>query len=844
MTLARSMTLSQCLGLLFACGGLAFPVRAGEARTLLSGTVSSRLQGLQPVAEAPDALVLDGMTLCLKRSEASQAALETFLTELQDPKSANYHQWLSPEAFGQRFGASQEDLDAVTAWLVSQGFSVDSISPGRMSISFSGTKATIEKAFQTRLMYYEVDGTLRHANASSVSIPSALADKVAGPLPLTDIPHLKAHKPRLVKQVDPAYTTSGGSHYLGPGDFAVIYDTASLLSAGTTGSGVSIAIAGRSNITASDVSTFRTYFGLPTKQPTVTLVNTDPGIADDADEALLDVTWAGAVATQANIKLVIASSTSSMDGVDLACQYIVQHNSAPILSLSYGSCESDMTGSTSSGSTYNTWYQNLWSQAAAEGITVCVSTGDSGAAGCDSGSDSTGSGAAINGLASTPYNVAVGGTQFSEGTGSYWDTSNSSTYTSALSYIPEVPWNESAYATGTTSDGLWATGGGSSIIWSKPSWQVVTGDLSSGMRDIPDVSLSAAGHDGYLVYDSNYGSGTWYVFSGTSASAPSFAGIMALIVQTYGNQGNANEVLYPLGRTQYNSGSLSVFHDVTTGDNTVTGVTGFSACTGYDRATGLGSVDAAALVSKWESASSTTPPSITSQPASVTASSGSTATFSVTASGTGTLSYQWQVSTDSGATWASVADGTGGTTSSYTTATLGTAENGCLYRVKVTDTYGTSTSSTALLTVTDSSSSVGITASTSAAAAVLGKTLTLSATVTGSTNTGVTWAATGGTLSATSGSSVVWTAPSTAGSYTVTATSQADTSKTSTLTLAAKTLNLNSDSVTGDVLDLALMARAYGTSEGGTNWVSGADLNGDASVDETDLNTFLDLAGF
>ncbi len=403
-------------------------------------------------------------------------------------------------------------------------------------------------------------------------------------------------RPLMTGVVQPEFT-SGGSHYMSPGDFATIYNVNPLYNTGIDGSGTSIAIVGRTHPSSTNWSTFRSTMGLPINPPQVIVNGTDPGSVStgENDEADLDVEWSGAVAKNATIKFVVSKSTSSTDGVDLSAQYIINNNLASVMSTSFGDCESSL------GTAAMSFYNNLWSQAAALGITSFVSTGDSGAAGCDSGSASVGTGRAVSGLASTPYNVAVGGTQFNEGSGSYWNSTNGAGDTSAISYIPEVAWNESGTAgsscpPGDTCSGLWSTSGGASTTYSKPSWQVAPGVPADGKRDIPDVSLSAAGHDGYLVQTA----GALHVFGGTSASSPSFAGLMALIVQKTGQrQGNANLRFYQLANAQYGSGGAVVFHDITSGNNSVPGVTGYATTTGYDLATGLGSVDANALVSNW-----------------------------------------------------------------------------------------------------------------------------------------------------------------------------------------------------------------------------------------------------
>lgn len=808
-------------------------ITQSQNRTFLLGSVHPRLAGAGVLGHASARLSMDRMVLSLKRSVEAQTRLEQFLSQQQDPSSSHYHQWLTPEQFGQQFGPPQARLDAALLWLMGQGFTIDGVSPSRMSIQFSGTREQVEWAFQTLIMNYEVDGKIRHANATLVSIPKDLADVVDGPLSLTDIPHVS---PRLKKKFlapslpSPALNWSDGSHGIGPGDFATIYDLKPLYAAGTDGTGVSIAIAGQSNISVSDITYFRNFFSLPVNNPSVILAGTDPGIASDEDEAVLDTSWSGAVAKGANIKLIIAATTSTMDGVDLANQYIVDNNLAPILSLSYGSCEPR------NGTTWNAWYGNLWSQAAAQGITVCVATGDNGSAGCDDPAASTGTGVAVSGLASTPYNVAVGGTEFNEGSGSYWATSNNADYSSALSYIPELPWNESASNGGS---GLLAGGGGPSTVWSRPGWQTAPGALSSdGKRDLPDVSLSAAEHDGYV----GYMEGTWYSFSGTSTSTPSFAGIMALIVQKYGRQGNPNPTLYHLGSAQFIGTGPAIFHDITSGNNNVPGVAGFTAVKGYDMATGLGSVDANELVTHWGTTKPTTGPMITSQPRSQAVVTPAPATFSVVASGLSTLTYQWQLSTNEGLSWSPIT--TQGTGTSYTTPATSTTDNGSVFRVAITDgTNRTTYSIPATLAVT-SSGIVIVAISSSEPTTAVGGQLTFTASVAGNSNTSVSWAASGGALSASTGNAITWTAPATPGPCTITATSQGDSSKSASMQLTVKTLDLLGDGGAPDLLDLAILAKAYGSRSGDSNWIAGADLNGDGVVDENDLDLFFTLTGF
>ena len=539
-----------------------------------------------------------------------------------DPKSPSYHQWLTPESYAEHFGISENDLAQVVDWLQMHGMSVDEVTPGRRSVIFSGTAGQVESAFHTQIHTYKIGGEVHHANASEPEIPVALFRVVGGLVSLHDFRSQPLHSQ--VNKPSPEFT-AGSGHYLSPADFATIYDVAPLYQQTLTGSGQSVAIVGRSNINLADLRLFRSSYGLPANDPQIIVNGADPGIvsANEEVEAALDVEWSGAVAKNAAIKFVVSASTNSSDGVYFSAQYIVNHNLAPVMSVSFGLCEAAL------GSSGNAFLNSLWQQAAAQGITVFVSSGDSGAAGCDSSSAASASnGRGVNGLCSSPYSVCVGGTQFNDTASPslYWSSANASgTQASALRYIPENVWNESGHS------GLWASGGGASTYYSKPSWQTGTGVPVDSRRDVPDVSLTAAGHDGYLVYMN----GSLFVVSGTSAASPALAGLMALVIQGAGiRQGNANPAFYALANKQRLSGGAAVYHDITSGSNSVPGVTGYAAAPGYDLATGLGSIDAYVLVNHWADANAV--PAFQLSPAA--------GTVSLTAGGTANLSSTVTVS--------------------------------------------------------------------------------------------------------------------------------------------------------------------------------------------------------
>jgi pseudomonalisin len=565
---------------------------------------------------------MDRMVLTLLPDAAQQAALTQLLDAQHNPESPSYHQWLTPEQYGERFGVSESDATQITRWLQEHGMEVEEVTAGRLSVVFSGTAAQVESTFHTQIHTYKIGDEVHHANASDPEIPAAFAGVVGGVVSLHDFRSQALNNGARIPIPD---FTSGSSHYVAPADFVTIYDLGPLYQQSITGSGQSVAIVARSNINIADVRQFRASFGLPANDPQIIVNGTDPGIwsTGEETEADLDVEWSGAVARNAAINFVVSKSTNSSDGTYLSAQYIVSHNLSPVMSMSFGLCEAAL------GSSGNSFINSLWQQAAAQGITVFVSAGDNGAAGCDSASASRAThGLAVNGLCSSPYSVCVGGSEFNDTAhpSLYWSTANAAgTQSSALSYIPEVAWNESG------SGGLWAGGGGASALYAKPSWQTGTGVPADGRRDVPDVALTAAGHDGYLIYQN----GGLYVVGGTSAASPSFAGVMALVVQNAAaRQGNADVAFYSLASKQ-GAGGPSFFHDITSGNNSVPGQTGFNATTGYDQATGLGSVDANVLVSHWSDATVTPAFHAVASSSSLTVSTGSSnsVTLTVTVSG-------------------------------------------------------------------------------------------------------------------------------------------------------------------------------------------------------------------
>ena len=519
--------------------------------TVLKGNTHPLARPEFDLGTAPATLPMLRMLLVLKRSPEQESALRQLLDNQQDKSSPSYHKWLTPEDYGRQFGPTDADLQTITAWLQSHGFEVGA-AKGRTTLEFSGSASQVQEAFHTAIHKYLVNGEQHWANSSDPQIPAALTSAVAGVASLNNFPRHsmvvsagKFKRDRTTGKItatDPQYTFPSGCvennssnnpcfYGIGPYDFATIYNVQPLWNAGINGTGQTIAIVGETNINIQDVRDFRSLFGLPVNDPQIILNGPDPGIQGDETEADLDVQWSGAVAPNATIDLVVSQSTETTAGIDLSAVYIIDNNLAAVMSESYGQCELGL------GTAGNQFYNALWQQAAAQGITVFISAGDNGAAGCDNFDAASPApaqfGLQVSGYASTPYNVAVGGTDFNDfsNPATYWNTTNNSTtQASAKSYIPETTWNSSCtnaiFATVGFSTNpetncndsrliphfdtpLGGSGGASNCTtpsgstasscaggYAKPSWQTGTGVPNDGKRDIPDVSLFAS--NGFL----------------------------------------------------------------------------------------------------------------------------------------------------------------------------------------------------------------------------------------------------------------------------------------------------------------------------------------------------------
>jgi len=573
---------------------------------------------------APASLSLNQLTLVLSRSPQQEAAFHQFLADQQNPASPEYHHWLTPAEVGERFGLSDQDIATITSWLESQGLQVNWVSPSRTFIGFGGAATNVGRAFQTAMEYYNVNGAHRISVNSDPMVPAALSPAIKAVRGLYTIDERPNHRISAVESATPQMNSSSGKNYIAPNDFDTIYNVPSSL----TGAGITIGIIGWSRTNPADFDNFKSKTGVTFADPTEVIPTAyggiDPGPAltspssgnnsalGNQAEATLDVLRAGSVAPAATLLLVVSSQAGALDGLGADMQYLVNTSPVPaqVITISFGACES------SAGAGGVAFWDSLFQTAAAEGISVFVSSGDSGAAGCDNAFSTppvTPAAISPNYICSSAFATCVGGTQFADtaSPSTYWSPTNGTGYLSALGYIPEGAWNES------TATSVAATGGGVSAFVPTPSWQTGLGVPSPGTgRYTPDVSFSGSSHDGYFACMAaasgscvtTGGSFGFISFSGTSAAAPGMAGVAALLDQKLGApQGNLNPGIY------FEAASApTAFHDVTVASSGVSGCSvntasicnntipaaaggtfqaGFQVGPGYDEATGLGSLN-------------------------------------------------------------------------------------------------------------------------------------------------------------------------------------------------------------------------------------------------------------
>jgi subtilase family serine protease len=612
--------------------------RVDESRLVtLSGSTRPEAVAANDRGRVADDFPMQDMQLQLSRSAAQEQAFQQAIDAMYTPGSPNYHNWMTAAKIGAEFGVAEKDIQTVSQWLTAHGFRINTVYPSRMLIDFSGTAGQVRDAFATEIHKLQVGGARHVANMSDPKIPAALAPVVVGIVSLNDFRPHKMRKPH----ANYTFTYQGSPTYaLVPADIYKIYNFSPLFAAGITGKGETIVAIEDSDLyTTADFTKFRSEFGLASSYPSGNLTTLHPGCSDpgvpsggDDGEAATDVEYASAAAPNASIVLASCPSTNATFGGLTAMQNMINETDPPtIFSISYGNCEAE------DGQAQNLSFFYAYKQAAAEGISIFVAAGDENAASCDAGENEATHGIGISGWASTQFNVAVGGTDFEDTylntNSTYWSSSDTSTYGSAKSYIPEIPWNDScasylsALYNGSTatygSTGFCNTRngeanylivdggsggpsgcavgtpaqtgvvGGNCAGYGKPYWQSgILGNPADGVRDIPDVSLFAG--DGvwnhyYIDCWSDVAQGGtpcsgapsgWDSAGGTSFATPIMAGVQALIQQKLGKaQGNPDVIYYALAKTEYGSTGSSKC-------NSVHGWEVATTCIFYDVSTG------------------------------------------------------------------------------------------------------------------------------------------------------------------------------------------------------------------------------------------------------------------
>ncbi|WP_241654417.1 protease pro-enzyme activation domain-containing protein [Granulicella sibirica] len=608
-------------------------------RALIQGSALPRARADNDAGKVASDMKLQGMSFVFSRSDAQSAALETLIAAQQNPSSPLYHQWLTPDQFASRFGAADADIAKVEGWLQQEGFTVDHVSRSRDRITFSGTAAQVEVAFGAPIHYFTTNGDTHFAPLGSLSVPAAFSASILTIGNVSDFrpkAHVKFMTPETVKA---NFTSSqSGSHFVTPKDVATIYDINAAYNAGYTGTNQSIAIVGQSSVVLTDISNFQTAAGLTVKAPTPILVpgsgTTASPVTGDEGESDLDLEYSGGIAKGATIYFVYTGNNQNY-GVFDSLQYAVDERLSPIISSSYGECE------TALGAADYASLNAILQQASTQGQTVIAAAGDDGSTDCYEQTGLTSAqqlALAVDFPASSQYVTGMGGTEYlaadvATGNTTYWTAaSGSDVISSALSYIPEMVWNDDS-----STDGISSGGGGTSQFTARPSWQTgVTGIPSGSFRLVPDISLASSPNNaGYLYCSSDTQStgitgscsngfrdssdASLTVAGGTSFAAPIFAGMLAIINQSRNStgQGVINPTLYTLAS---NSATYSTaFHDTVTGGNQCTagsssttvycnstGASAYAAGTGYDEASGLGSVDLNILLTAWPTTSATT----------------------------------------------------------------------------------------------------------------------------------------------------------------------------------------------------------------------------------------------
>jgi subtilase family serine protease len=602
----------------------------------------------------PEGFSMDHMLLQLKRDPQTEREFAAYIETLTDKSSPNFRHWMTADEQGEKYGVDQQDIDTITGWLQSHGFTVGHVYPNQMVIDFSGTAGAIRQAFHTEIHELNVNGESHYSNMSDPKIPAALAPAIEGVVSMNNFkPHsmVERRKPQQI-----TFSGCGGDCLdLVPADLQTVYNLAPLYTAGLAGKGQTVVVIEDTNAFGTDWATYQKTFKLTSFGGTLTTVHpddakncTNPGTNAADIEADLDVEMVTAIAPAAHVELASCSDTTTFGGL-LAIENLLSAGSPPsIISMSYGICE------VISGAATNAAFNSAFQSAAAAGVSVFASAGDNGSSLCardfTNGDEIAFPGIGVTGWGETIYNVSVGGTDFedvynaNEGgkpLSTYWNTTNSSTFGSVKSYVPEIPWNGSCagfllyhlegfsssvgsagFCSSATGSDFLSTGAGSGgpsncakgagnasfaftedttcVGYSKPSWQAgIFGNPLDGARDVPDVSLFASSgspwsHAIIECWSDTANGGkscagapsTWIQVGGTSASAPMLAAMQAIVDEKWGiRAGNPNPTYYKIAKAEFGTAGNTKCYSVNQTPGTAT------SCVFYDITQGDNAVD-------------------------------------------------------------------------------------------------------------------------------------------------------------------------------------------------------------------------------------------------------------
>jgi subtilase family serine protease len=532
--------------------------------------------GVAPVPSS-DAVVSQSITTTfdVTLSPRDEKGLTSYIADLSNTASPDFHHYLTPLEFANDYGASASSVAAVREYFDGFGLHVGDLSKARLVLHVRGTTGQIAHAFSASVeTVRRANGVLAAQLATKGTVPAPVARHIAGVAglstvvqPSTDL--VRAHESSHVAlpstcpddggETGTSPNSNGGYT---PFQFAQLYGFAAEWADDNTGVGETIAVYELSAYDPGDLATFLNCYGL---SPTITPVSVDGGPTGGYDdEPTLDVEEAAAMAPGATIDIYQGPNNST--GPIDTYQQIADDDTANVVSTSWGTCESDPSGDPSAE-------QPIFEQMAAQGQTIVSAAGDAGSSDCNG---ITNNDPAVDDPASQPYVTGVGG----------------------LSVNNIAPLNETVWNTPVSSGNPGAGGGGVSILWSRPTWQVAPGIAASAtMRMVPDLSTDADPDSGFVQYFTGSGQGAchqnceagWNSVGGTSIGSPMVSAMVAVATQACGTGrlGFINPSLYAMASTGFN--------DVTTGSNDLYNVGEYSAGVGYDMASGLGSPDGAAF---------------------------------------------------------------------------------------------------------------------------------------------------------------------------------------------------------------------------------------------------------